>query len=213
MEDYSEGVVYRHEHTLAGPKKDRMEVLKATRAHFGQLFMLYPDPAGQIDGMLRQIEQNEPGAVVTDEYHAVHRVWNITDPETVRAFQAAMWDKKLLIADGHHRYETALAFRDDHPELADARWVMMTLVSMHSEGLQILATHRVLRNFPSFDAAAFFERAGMRFRVSRLDSLQALKDRWAQAHPGVAQIGVAVADEFRLLETERSGKLDLEPAA
>ncbi|MCX6623577.1 MAG: DUF1015 domain-containing protein, partial [Acidobacteria bacterium] len=207
--DYSDGVVHRHEYTLAGPKKDRMEVLKATRAHFGQIFMLYPDPAGEIDGMLERVEQNEPGAVVTDEYNAVHRLWKITDPETVTAFQKAMADKKLLIAEGHHRYETALGYRNANPELAEAGWVMMTLVNMHSEGLKILATHRVLRNLPAFEAAAFFERARTQFRVSRLESLQALKDRWAEAHPGLARIGVAVAGELWLLEAGRGEKLDL----
>ena len=209
VEDYSAEVVYRHEHTLAGPKKDRMEVLKATHAHFGQIFMLYPDAEGATDALLAQVEQTEPDAVVTDEYNAVHRVWKIADRATIAAFQAAMADKKLLIADGHHRYETALGYRDANPDVPDAGWVMMTFVNMHSDGLKILATHRVLRNLPGFDAAAFFARAQGRFRVEHLTSLDELKARWAEPHGGVARIGVAAAGGFWLLEAERGEKLDL----
>ncbi len=209
VEDYSAGVVHRHEHTLAGPKKDRMEVLKHTQAHFGQIFMLYPDLSGEIDAMLASFEQNEPDAVVTDEHGTIHRVWKVADPAAIAAVQNAMADKKLLIADGHHRYETALAYRNANPELEDARWVMMTLVNMHSDGLKILATHRVLRNAPGFDAAALVEKAKSQFRVSPLESLDALKQAWAEPHGGVARIGVAVPGGFWLLETERGGKLDL----
>ena len=79
-----------------------------------------------------------------DEYGVTHRVWKISDPAAIARIQALMADKKLLIADGHHRYETALAFRNENPGLKDAEKVMMTFVNMHSPGLEILATHRVL---------------------------------------------------------------------
>ncbi|MCC7499483.1 MAG: DUF1015 domain-containing protein [Bryobacterales bacterium] len=209
VEDYAAGVVHRHEHTLAGPKIDRMEVLKHTRAHFGQIFMLYPDPAGQIEALLAPFEQNEPDAVVTDEHGTVHRLWKVADPATVAAVQKAMADKKLLIADGHHRYETALAYRNANPESASARWVMMTLVNMNSAGLRILATHRVLRNVPRFDAAAFLDQARGRFRVAQLESLDALKNKWAEPHEGTARIGLAAPDGLWLLEAGRHGRLDL----
>jgi uncharacterized protein (DUF1015 family) len=209
VEDYSAGIVHRHEYTLAGPKKDRMEVLKATHAHFGQIFMLYPDPQGEIDALIAQVEQGAPDGVVRDEYDAVHRVWRVTDPELVAAFQQKMAAKKLLIADGHHRYETALNFRNAHPELADAGGVMMTFVNMYSPGLRILATHRVLGNLAGFDAASFFEKAQAKFTVTRLASLEDLKARWQTPAPGRARIGVAVADGVWLLEADRGQRLDL----
>src|SRR5882724_3479533 len=120
LEDYSAGVVYRHEQTLSGPKKDRLELLRHTRAHFEQLFMLYPDPAGEIDRMLDEVAQGAPTGQVEDEYGAAHRIWRISNAALIARIQKLMADKKLLIADGHHRYETALSFRDENPRSADA---------------------------------------------------------------------------------------------
>src|SRR5271170_1473550 len=103
VEDYSAGVVYRHEQTLSGPKKDRLELLRHTRAHMEQLFMLYPDPDGEIDRILDQAAAAEPTCAVADEYGATHRLWRISEPERIAAIQRLMSDRKLLIADGHHR--------------------------------------------------------------------------------------------------------------
>src|SRR5256884_2220188 len=110
IEDYSAGVVYRHEQTLAKPKADRLELLRATRAHFGQLFMLYSD-AGEIDNLLGS--SASPDVDVEDEYGVQHRVWKVSDPALIELICGKMRDKKLLIADGHHRYETALNHRND----------------------------------------------------------------------------------------------------
>ena len=150
VEDYAAGVVHRHEQTLSGPKKDRLDLLRATHAHCGQIFMLYADPAGAIDHLLEQAAQATPLADMTDEYGARHRVWKITAAERI---QQLMSDKKLLIADGHHRYETALAFRQENPGLAGADRVMMTFVNMHSPGLKILATHRLVSGLPAGGAS------------------------------------------------------------
>jgi uncharacterized protein (DUF1015 family) len=103
LEDYGAGSVYRHEETLVGPKKDRLEVLRHTRAHFGQLFMLYPDRAGSVDRELDQATQGAPLVDVTDEYGARHRLWAATDPARAAHIQELMAPMKLLIADGHHR--------------------------------------------------------------------------------------------------------------
>src|SRR5207302_7174977 len=84
VEDYSAGVVYRHEQTLSGPKKDRMELLRHTHAHFGQLFMLYPDPSGAIDKMLDDAAGSRPLIEVADEYGAIHRVWKIAGPARIQ---------------------------------------------------------------------------------------------------------------------------------
>ena len=105
IEDYSAKVVYRHEQTLAKPKADRLDLLRATRAHFGQLFMLYED-SGEIESLL-PIDA-APAIEVTDEQNVLHRVWPITDSRLIDSIQTAMSDKKHIIADGHHRYETAL---------------------------------------------------------------------------------------------------------
>jgi uncharacterized protein (DUF1015 family) len=152
LQDYSAGVVYRHEETLSGPKADRLELLKATRAHFGQIFMLYSDPAGAIDAAL---ETRDPiWQQVEDEYGTLHSVWRVTDPFIIQQVAEAMIDKKLVIADGHHRYETALAYRDlcrTQPASDErAEYVMVTLVRMETPGLVILPTHRVVHGLSGF---------------------------------------------------------------
>ena len=150
-----------------------MELVRHTRAQFELLFLLYPVPDLTIDKMLDSAVANASGIVVTDEYGAVHRVWRISDPSTVRAIQESMADKKLLIADGHHRYETALAFRNENPGLADAASVPMTFVNMHSPGLEILATHRVVQGLTGFDPATFLGKVQGR-RLGSLDELREL---------------------------------------
>jgi len=119
-----------------------------------------------------------------------------------------MSDKKLLIADGHHRYETALAFRNENPDLPGARQVMMTLVNMHSPGLRILATHRVVSNLPSFDAAALIERTG----AQPLDSTASLKDLFASPAPGRIRIGIALRNGavYVIDRVRAAGELDVQ---
>ena len=183
IEDYSSGIVFRHEQTLAKPKADRLELLRATRAHFGQLFMLYSDPAAEIDSLLAPMASTGgPDLETKDEYGVLHQVWQISDPAVVRLVHSKMRDKKLVIADGHHRYETALNYRNERraaagnpshsPDAAPAPYelVMMTLVNMDSPGLVILPTHRVVHGLPSFSAAAFGKLACPYFSVDEVDS-------------------------------------------
>jgi uncharacterized protein (DUF1015 family) len=114
LEEYSAGVVFRHEHTLSGPKADRLELLRHTQTHTGQLFFLYSDPARVIDKILQQAESEAaPATELTDEYNVIHRLWVVWQPERIAAIHKAMADQKLVIADGHHRYETALNYRDE----------------------------------------------------------------------------------------------------
>lgn len=208
---YSERVVHRHEQTLSGPKKDRRQVLEHTRAHFGQIFMLYADLDCRVDALLDEAATAAPVAEVTDEDGTAHRVYQIGDPARVSEIQALLADKKLLIADGHHRYETALAFKEDHPELADAAFVMMTFVNMHSPGLRILATHRVLNGLADFELERFLVAVGKDFTVTRVDSIAALKQVFEQPDPENIRIGVVAAgkDQVCLLQRPRNGGLDV----
>ncbi|PWU01941.1 MAG: DUF1015 domain-containing protein [Terriglobia bacterium] len=206
LEEYAAGVIYRHEQTLSGPKKDRLELLRHTHAHFGQLFMLYPDPTGAIDQLLDQAALASPITEVTDEYGAIHRLWKITSPDSILRCMA---DKKLLIADGHHRYETALAFHKENPGLAGADRVMMTFVNMHSPGLKILATHRLVNGV---DAASlpdgFLGKVANDFQVAEIESLARLQQSWA-AEPGSTILGAAIGTRIFQL-TERSGRRELD---
>jgi uncharacterized protein (DUF1015 family) len=158
LEEYSAGVVFRHEHTLSGPKADRLELLRHTKTHTGQLFMLYSDAKRRIDAVLAEVESAAaPATEMRDEYGVVHRLWVIAEPQRVSAIQKAMEDQKLVIADGHHRYETALNYRNERRTLAgkidpDAPYerAMMTFINTRSEGLMILAGHRVAAHVHDF---------------------------------------------------------------
>ena len=207
VEDYSAGVVHRHEQTLAGPKKDRLELLRHTHAHFGQIFMLYPDLAGEIDALLEETAQSVPLAEVTDEYGASHRMWRIAAAARI---QELMADKKLLIADGHHRYETALAFRNENPQLAGADRVMMTFVNMYSPGLKILATHRLVNGIDRSQLPEdFLNRAADDFSVVEIGSLDRLRSALERAD-GPTVIGAAIGSRLFLLESRQpAGELDV----
>lgn len=212
LEEYAAGVVYRHEQTLTAPKQDRMELLKSTRAHTGQIFMLYPDPENAVEQVLEGATAGEPWLEVEDEYGVLHRLWRVTQAETIAAVQRLMADKKLLIADGHHRYETALAFYREHPELPGADRAMMTFVNLYCPGLKILATHRLLNGLPNFRSEALLAQARGSFAVRQLESLEALRAVFAVAAPEQARIGLLAADSphFWLLERPRGGRLALE---
>lgn len=185
LHDYSEGVVFRHEQTLSKPKSDRLNLLRATRAHFGQIFMLYSDP-GQTAEKLLFANDAMPDIEVTDEYDVLHRVWKVSDPNTINILVSALADKKLIIADGHHRYETALNYSKEYapeqsvsiernsyvrpqPPYPEAA-VMMTFVNMDAEGLVILPTHRVVFGLRDFSPAVFVEQAKAYFEVEQLVS-------------------------------------------
>jgi uncharacterized protein (DUF1015 family) len=175
VEEYSAGIVHRHEQTLSGPKKDRLELLRHTHAHFGQLFMLYPDKDRVIDALLDEAAAAAPLAEVTDEYGAVHRIWKIAGAAMI---QQLMADKRLLIADGHHRYETALNYRNECRTAAGANsdreaayeFVMMTFVNMNDPGLLVLPTHRVVHSLESFSVDDFQKTSREFFEVEEVDS-------------------------------------------
>jgi uncharacterized protein (DUF1015 family) len=203
VEEYAAGIVFRHEQTLSGPKKDRMELLQHTRTHFEPIFMLYPDPAGAIDALLDQAAQAPPIAEVTDEYGAIHRMWKVSSAPQI---QQLMADKKLLIADGHHRYETAMTFQREHPDLPAASRMIMAFVNMHSAGLKILATHRLVNGV---DAAGFLTAAARDFEVKEIASREALKDAWAASGDRTI-IGAAIGDKLYQLEDRTArGALDV----
>jgi uncharacterized protein (DUF1015 family) len=176
IHDYADGVVYRHEQTLSKPRADRLNLLRATRAHFGQIFMLYSDPSNEIESLLRAKTEEDPDISMLDEYETLHRVWRVHDPALIQTVQQKMHDKKLLIADGHHRYETALAYRNERraetgssDPKAPYEFVMMTFIPMESRGLVILPTHRIVHGLLDFDRERMLEAAGQFFDIDRID--------------------------------------------
>ncbi|HET8826579.1 MAG TPA: DUF1015 domain-containing protein [Terriglobales bacterium] len=201
LQDYSERVVHRHEQTLSKPKADRLDLLRATRAHFGHIFMLYSDPEAEIETLLRTGE--DPIIDLPDEYGVRHRVWKISDSALVSSVRGKMADKKVIIADGHHRYETALNYRNERraaerskeSQLAPYEFAMMTFVNMDSSGLLILPTHRVVHSLETFSMDALRHNANEYFSVEEvdpgLDAKRATAILKEAAHTGTSLLGVS----------------------
>jgi uncharacterized protein (DUF1015 family) len=209
VEDYSAKIVFRHEQTLSQPKADRLDLLRATRTHYEQLFLLYED-SGEIDSLLTPASQRAPAIDVDDEYGVAHRVWPISDPGVIAAVQKKMGDKKMVIADGHHRYETALNFRDECRAAAAAgsspqapyELVMMTLVNMNDPGLLVLPTHRVVHSLDSFSVEDFQKSSGRFYELEAidagLDGARATALLRERGRAGTALLAVAASRAFVL---------------
>ncbi|TDB38875.1 MAG: DUF1015 domain-containing protein [Actinobacteria bacterium] len=174
---FSEGVVLPHERTLPRHVADRLELTRACSANLSQVFSLYSDPAGETDGIFDAAVRGDVVLTATDADGVVSRVWAIHDPEAIMALQEILADKQLFIADGHHRYTTALAYRDErriadaqagieHAERPDYDFTMMALVNMDDPDLIVLPTHRQVRAEGAFDAPSFWRELARYFDVS-----------------------------------------------
>ncbi len=165
--DFGQGV-HPHEETLSGAKQDRRFLLEQTRMHLGQIFGLYPDEKGEVNEILRRLTGEEPAwESAHDDEGVVHRFWVITGEMDIAKIEHLLSDKDVFIADGHHRYETALKYSREHPELPRAAYVMSTLVALSDPGLVVLPTHRLVHSLPDFDLAALEEKLAEKFRIKK----------------------------------------------
>jgi len=197
--DYADKVVYRHEQTFPKHKSDRLALFKATRAYCEQIYMLYSDPGFSAEKLIfgagKDGKDTRPADLaITDEYGVVHRVWKLTDPALINLIVTAMANKKLIIADGHHRYETSVAYAKERsaqlklplnepldpeekvssghipvPPFPEAA-MMMTFVNMDAPGITILPTHRVVFGLKDFNTADFLTKAEPFFSIKPLVS-------------------------------------------
>ncbi len=176
--------VKAHEETMSGPKADRLRLLRATESNFGQIFMLYSDPENSVTGTLDSVTGEEPLVEVKDADRNVHKLWRITDESFISSIQGGMKDKSLYIADGHHRYETALNYRNECREKGwesvgdegfDHR--MMTFVNVDDPGLSILATHRLVYGLDKFKPHDVLDKAREHFSISRFDEREGLLEK------------------------------------
>ncbi len=165
IEEFEKGKIYRHEKTLTGPKEDRFLLIKACGANFSPIFSLYSDPGRQLSRLFKPSFDQPPLADFTDEERVRHRFWRVIDRALLKSTDDLVGGKNLFIADGHHRYETAIAYRNwlraqypKSPENASFNYVMMFFTEMGDPGLVILPTHRILQNWPSFDRENFKKR-------------------------------------------------------
>lgn len=145
LEDYGPGRIRPHERTHPGPKEDRLRLTRATRANLSPIFSLFSDPAGEAEGAIRAARTGTPWGTATDDDGTVNRLWRIVDPTTITTVQRALEDKELLIADGHHRYETARVYAQELGRSGEHSYVLMCLVPLEDPGLTVFPTHRLLR--------------------------------------------------------------------
>jgi len=163
VSDYSRGVVLPHERTHAGPTKDRMDLLEATGADIGLLFMLTSDPDGSLRSATAPV--GEPIAEARDLRGERHRLWRTTDPAAIKHARSRMADRRVIIADGHHRYETAVAYAERHPHADDK---LMAFFALEAPGLTILPNHRLVHSVQGFDFDDLMQTAGRWFEVAPL---------------------------------------------
>lgn len=160
-----EGGVVPHERTLSGPKSDRLELLRATRMTFGQIFVLYKDPERVADALCDRAKAAMP-LIDTTLDGVEHRLWKMTSPGAIDSVRRVVSSQRLFIADGHHRWETARNFMLENPDMPGAKRRMMTLVNMANPNLVILPIHRVVKGVADFDPAALLRRLGEDFEVA-----------------------------------------------
>ncbi len=150
--DYGPGRIRPHERTHPGPKADRLALTQATRTNLSPIFSLFDDPGGQVGSLLQATFAGKPLGEATDDDGTANRVWRTGDPEVIAGIQAALAQTELLIADGHHRYETARVYADEVGGEGDHRYILMQLVAMQDPGLVVHPTHRLVRGLAD-DAA------------------------------------------------------------
>lgn len=176
LEELGKGSVYPHEKTLSGPKKDRFELMKECKTNFSQIFGLYMDKENMLNSVFSDAKKNMPASSAVDDTGVKNTLWAVEENDAVEYIENFMKDKAIYIADGHHRYETALNFRDYMRELnGDVAgeekpydYVMMKFVNFYDEGLKIFPTHRVVDVDASFDVNAFLEQVAKTFTVEEL---------------------------------------------
>ncbi len=168
LEDFSAGNICPHEFTLAKAKKDRALLLEACHANFSPIFGLFSEPEGNIDRTLEKVTHQEPLTVIK-EGDIVHKFWRLEDAATIAFLSASLKNKKIYIADGHHRYETALAFhKEQGDKVSDSGHIMIFLTNLDSPSLIIHPIHRQIHCPGTFKRVDFLSEVSSYFHVSPL---------------------------------------------
>ena len=172
--DYSKGEVLPHEETLPKHKADRLNLMKVTLANFSPIFGLYADPDHNIEAALNKAKGSQkPDAEVTDDQGVVNKLWVVSDENTVQTVVQQMAAKKIFIADGHHRYETAVNFGKEMAAQGKQGfdYLMICLVNLYNEGLVVFPTHRVVKNIADFDLNVLLNKLTDDFNVEEITGL------------------------------------------
>ena len=215
---FEEGIVLPHERTHDGPKMDRLKLTRATEAYYGNIFILYPDAENKVDNLLDQAIQRDPDIDVTElfEKDVRQKLWVVTDEKVIAAVQAEMAPKTgLIIADGHHRYETAIVYREemrakfpDAPANAAFNYLMVALVSTSNPGLIILPTHRLIFDYDKMDTEAILAKVDEYFKIEKLDDRAALEARMDSLLGQKGCFGLVTKSGVYALELELDSIMD-----
>jgi uncharacterized protein (DUF1015 family) len=191
IEPFDNGVVLAHERTLPKALGDRFELLKATNANFSPIFGLFSDPADTLGAIFDALPAENPATVATDEDIVETRMWVVSDPATIAALVDAVAPERVFIADGHHRYTTALAYRDlrrsqaevtgERPHDKDYDFVLMALVNMEDPELVVLPYHRIAKAAGTFSADALLASLTQRFDFTAVAGVEALEAEIARS--------------------------------
>lgn len=170
LEEFSKGIVLPHEETLSKAKEDRFNLMKATNCNFSQIYSLFNDPEHKVTAWLDNNSSDKPLNELCDIENVTHRLWAVKDKSAIEELCGEFANKKLYIADGHHRYETALNYRNycrqNGTDSESTEYVMMMLVDMEHPGLLVLPTHRIVRDLKDFDANVMIEKCKEYFEVT-----------------------------------------------
>jgi uncharacterized protein (DUF1015 family) len=172
LEAYEAGTVFPHERTFSRHKDDRLRLMRACPANLEAILGFYAGPAAPVTELLERGMALPPTVALTDEAGESHRLWPLTDPGEIRLLQAVLADRPVFIADGHHRYETALHYRDERRRQTGAAgesdFVLTNLIHAEDPGLLILPTHRIVRQRPTLSGAALRAGLGRHFQVAEV---------------------------------------------
>lgn len=211
LHEFSEGVILPHEHTLSKAKTDRLNLLKATGCSFSQIYSLYNDEDGSIPTLIAELSSGAPDIEFTDNDGVTHRMWIAEKSEKTARLCELFDDKKLYIADGHHRYETALNYKRHLAETGEkndnADYIMMFLVDMQNAGLVVFPTHRIIFGVENFDSKKLLETTAEYFEITKAngDIEQLLK---AEYEKGNTAFGYFDGTDTQLLVLKDKGMLE-----
>jgi uncharacterized protein (DUF1015 family) len=209
LEPYKTGVVKPHERTLAGPKVDRLELTRATKANLSQVFMLFDDPKGQGQRWLQAQAKAKPSVDIKLADGVRHRLWVVSKPAALKAFTAFMAQRPAYIADGHHRYETMLAYAAEAKGVKGAKGTMVAFAPVQSPGMVVLPTHRMLYGLRNFSSEALLAKLARVFDLKDQKDLAGLVKALAKMEQGKKPeigFGLVLAGGFKLLSFKKGIK-------
>lgn len=215
LEPFEKGIVVPHEKTLSQARADQRKLLETAEVSFSPVFGLYDDPQKEMTAAVKTVPSAKPSFEATDDHQVKHEVWSVTDPKTIETVQNIIAKKHIYIADGHHRYRTALEYSQDvHknkniPESQElgSDFVLIALVEFHDPGLILMPTHRLLKSYAGFEGAQGVEKLKEFFDVKKVSESE-LKEKIRVRNNGKdVVIGLAIGkDEFYLLTLKDLGK-------